>query len=109
MPELRKDPIVGHWVIIASERAKRPVEYHSDSTQPRGGKFCPFCPGQEAKTPKEVLVYKDGANWTVRVVPNKFPALMIEGDLDRSGDGPYDRMNGIGAHEVVIETPHHEK
>jgi UDPglucose--hexose-1-phosphate uridylyltransferase len=109
VPELRKDPIVGHWVIIATERAKRPAEFKTEPVGSRGAKFCPFCPGQEAKTPKEVLVYREGQSWTVRVVPNKFPALMIEGDLDRTGDGPYDRMNGIGAHEVVIETPHHEK
>jgi len=47
-------------------------------------------------------------NWTVRVVPNKFPALQVEGDLDRQGLGLYDRMNGIGAHEVIIETPNHQ-
>jgi UDPglucose--hexose-1-phosphate uridylyltransferase len=60
----------------------------------------------------EVLAYRDhgGRNepgWRVRVVPNKFPVLGIEGDLNRRGDGLYDKMNGIGAHEVVIETPDH--
>jgi len=49
----------------------------------------------------------NGPNWTVRVVPNKFPALQVEGDLDRQGLGLYDRMNAIGAHEVIIETPNH--
>jgi UDPglucose--hexose-1-phosphate uridylyltransferase len=48
------------------------------------------------------------AGWTLRVVPNKFPALMIEGDLDRRGEGVYDLVNGVGAHEVIIETPSHE-
>lgn len=109
MPELRKDPVVGHWVIIASERAKRPIEYKVESGAGRPSAFCPFCPGQEQKTPREVLSYRDGNAWTLRVVPNKFPALMIEGDLDRQGDGPYDRMNGVGAHEVLIETPEHDK
>ncbi|MGB7023326.1 MAG: galactose-1-phosphate uridylyltransferase, partial [Candidatus Acidiferrales bacterium] len=76
--------------------------------------FCPFCPGNELKTPPEILAYgrngsgKDTPGWTVRVVPNKFPALGIEGNLDRQGEGLFDRMNGIGAHEVIIETPDHQ-
>jgi len=65
-------------------------------------------------TPPEIAAYRPGIShrdspgWTLRVVPNKFPALMIEGDLDRRGDGVYDFMNGVGAHEVIIETPAHE-
>jgi UDPglucose--hexose-1-phosphate uridylyltransferase len=64
-------------------------------------------------TPPEILAYRDGGspndpNWTLRVVSNKFPALRIEGELGKAADGIYDRMNGIGAHEVVIETPNHE-
>jgi UDPglucose--hexose-1-phosphate uridylyltransferase len=70
--------------------------------------------GNESKTPPEVLAYgRNGGGpntpgWTVRVVPNKFPALGIEGDLDRQGDGLFDRMNGVGAHEVIVETPDHK-
>ncbi len=111
MPELRKDPIVDRWVIIASERAMRPSEYRVDRSLPTDGAVCPFCPGQEDKTPKDVLAYRDtpGGPWTLRVVPNRYPALKIEGELDREGVGLYDRMNGIGAHEVVIETPAHDK
>lgn len=111
MPELRKDPIVGRWVIIATERARRPVDYQVDNTPPRAGAICPFCPGHEDKTPKEVLVYPaaSGGRWAIRVVPNKFPVLKIEGSLDREGEGLYDKMNGVGAHEVLIETPDHER
>ena len=69
--------------------------------------MCPFCQGHEDKTPPEILAYRNGGGWDVRVVPNKFPALRVEGDLDREGEGLFDRMNGIGAHEVIIETPHH--
>ncbi|MFH1862648.1 MAG: DUF4931 domain-containing protein, partial [bacterium] len=75
--------------------------------------FCPFEEGNEDKTPPEVLAIRpNGAppnspGWEVRVVSNKFPALRIEGDLDREAEGIYDKMNGIGAHEVVIESPHH--
>ena len=50
----------------------------------------------------------DGPGWTYRVVPNKFPALRIEGDLEPAGEGLFDRMNGVGAHEVIIETPDHQ-
>ncbi|MBI4712105.1 MAG: galactose-1-phosphate uridylyltransferase [Planctomycetes bacterium] len=113
MPELRKEPILGRWVIIASERAKRPDDFKSPVPKsPRAGP-CPFCEGQEATTPPEIYALrpnglpKDGKGWDVRVVPNKFPALMIEGNLEKRGKGIYDQMRGIGAHEVIIETPQH--
>jgi len=68
--------------------------------------ICPFCYGNENKTPPEVLAYRTSGNrdqpgWRVRVVPNKFPVLGIEGELNRQGEGMYDKMNGIGAHEVI--------
>ena len=113
MPELRKDPIVGRWVIISTDRAKRPTDFSREPVKMKGG-FCPFCPGNEGKTPHEVLAYRpngassDSQGWTVRVVPNKFPALGIEGSLSRQAEGMFDKMNGIGAHEVVIETPEHD-
>ncbi len=118
MPELRKDPIVGRWVIISTDRAKRPTDFVREQMKMKGG-FCPFCYGNESKTPPEILAYrpsnnggvppmKDSPGWTIRVVPNKFPALGIEGNLNRRAEGMFDRMNGIGAHEVIIETPRHE-
>jgi len=113
MPELRKDPVVGRWVIIATERSRRPTNFGPAIPQRSTG-FCPFCPGAEDKTPPEVYALREngaganGSGWTVRVVPNKFPALQIEGALDRRGEGLYDRMNGVGAHEVVIEGPRHD-
>lgn len=112
MPEFRKDPVSGRWVIIATDRARRPADFSREQVVVKGGRFCPFCPGHEQKTPPEVLAYRqDGGpnqpGWKVRVVPNKFPALRVEGDIDRSGEGLYDRMNGVGAHEVIIETPDH--
>jgi len=115
MPELRRDPIVGRWVIIATERAHRPSDFQPKRDEPQRG-LCPFCPGQEDKTPREVYVTgrspgapQNSPGWTVRVVPNRYPALMIEGDLERAAEGIYDRMNGIGAHEVIIETPDHSR
>jgi len=115
LPELRKDSIIGRWVIISTERGKRPNDFVRESVVIKGGSFCPFCSGNEAKTPPEVLAYgrngggRDTPGWTVRVVPNKFPALGIEGDLDRQGEGLFDKMNGVGAHEVIIETPDHQQ
>ncbi len=115
MPDLRRDPIVGRWVIIATERARRPSDVARPPRAPAPG-LCPFCPGQEDKTPREVYVSgraasapANGPGWGLRVVPNRFPALMIEGDLDREAEGIYDRMNGVGAHEVIIETPLHDR
>lgn len=113
MPELRKDPVVGRWVIIAHERAKRPHDFKGESQTQADGGICPFCEGNEAHTPPEIIAYRErgtppnGSGWRVRVVPNKFPALKIEGNLHKRGDGIYDRMAGIGAHEVIIETPRH--
>ena len=113
MPELRKDPIVGRWVIIAPDRAKRPIAVKNEASA-SGSAFCPFCAGSEEHTPYEILAYRDRTSkandnsWRVRVVPNKFPALQIEGELHKRGEGIYDKMNGIGAHEVIIECPFHE-
>ncbi|MEK7866654.1 MAG: galactose-1-phosphate uridylyltransferase [Planctomycetota bacterium] len=113
MPELRKDPVIGRWVIIASERSKRPVDFRQPTMPPRQGP-CPFCDGNEVATPPEILGLRtpgskqNDRGWRLRVVPNKFPALMIEGDLDKRGEGLYDMMNGVGAHEIFIETPEHK-
>src|SRR5215204_1107381 len=112
MPELRKDPIVGRWVIVATDRAKRPVSPRNEPLP--AGTLCPFCEGHEEHTPHEILAYRrsgtrpDEPGWRVRVVPNKFPALQIEGDLQKRGEGIYDKMNGVGAHEVILECPAHE-
>lgn len=114
MPELRKDPIVGRWIIISTERRKRPSDWPAASRAESRG-FCPFCPGNEDKTPPEISALRDDGSapnspgWKVRVIPNKFPALQIEGELERRGEGLYDWMSGIGAHEVIIESPHHSK
>ncbi|MFC1576593.1 DUF4931 domain-containing protein, partial [Candidatus Omnitrophota bacterium] len=116
MPELRKDPIIGRWVIIATERAKRPVDFSAgkkkDTINPPDK--CPFCEGHESMTPPEIYALRkkgtkpNSKGWSIRVVPSISPFLDIKGDLDRHGHGMYDLMNGIGAHEIVIATPHHE-
>jgi UDPglucose--hexose-1-phosphate uridylyltransferase len=117
MPELRKNPITREWVIIATERGKRPTDFRSEpkAPPPAHSPTCPFCPGNEALTPPEVLAFRDAGTapnspgWWVRVVPNKYPALAIEGALNKAPLGMYDSMNGVGAHEVIIETPEHNR
>lgn len=114
MPELRRDPVIGRWVIIATERSKRPVDFEKEK-EPGDTKYCPFCEGNESKTPPEILSYRRNGSrpnekgWWIRVVPNKYPALQVEGALNRTGEGMFDKMNGIGAHEVIIETTDHTK
>ncbi len=113
MPELRKDPIISRWVIISTERGKRPTDFpvRTDRVDSR---MCPFCPGNESATPPEIIALRDDGTkpdtpgWRVRAISNKFPALKIEGDLQREGIGIFDKMNGVGAHEVIIESPQHE-
>jgi len=114
MPELRKDPVLGRWVIISTERGKRPSDFNQEAeSSPSNPANCPFCPGNEEMTPPEVAAVRpsgsqpDSSGWKLRVVPNKFPALRIEGQLGRKGVGLYDKMSGVGAHEVIIESPDH--
>lgn len=112
MPELRKDPVIGRWVIIAPERAMRPDQFKRPPTFLQSNKPCPFCEGNEAQTPPEIRALRSNGSanapgWRMRVVPNKFPALRIEGGLEKRGEGIYDMMNGIGAHEVIVESPKH--
>jgi len=115
VPELRKDPVTGRWVIISTDRQKRPNDFVVERARIIGREQCPFCPGRESLTPPEIMSYRQNGGapntpgWGVRVVPNKFPALQVEGTLDREGEGIFDRMNGIGAHEVIIETPDHDR
>ncbi len=113
MPELRRDPTTGRWVIIATERASRPSDFVKAEEAQSNIDKCPFCEGKEDKTPPEITALRcsdskpNTPGWEVRVVPNKFPALIIEGEVERKGLGVYDLMNGVGAHEVIIESPDH--
>jgi UDPglucose--hexose-1-phosphate uridylyltransferase len=101
-------------VIVSADRQKRPSDFTIVTPTIIGREHCPFCPGHEAMTPPEIRAWRHGSapnapGWDLRVVPNRFPALRVEGTLAPSGEGMFDRMNGIGAHEVIIETPDHEK
>ncbi len=114
--ELRRDPAGGHWVIIAPDRANRPDEFLSRPVRRAAGAAasCPFCPGREDRTPPEVAAVRpldsppDGPGWRVRVVPNKFPALKrAEGHSEMRAGGLFQALDGVGDHEVIIETPDH--
>lgn len=113
MPELRKDPILNRWVIISPDRGKRPHDFPVPAKKLHKG-ICPFCHGNEKSTPPEILAFRaensppNTPGWTLRVVSNKFPALRIEGEMNPVNDGLYESLNGIGAHEVIIESPDHQ-
>jgi UDPglucose--hexose-1-phosphate uridylyltransferase len=117
MPELRKDPISERWVIISTERSKRPGDL-AVVAPPRPAhqqENCPFDEGREEKTRPEILSFRakgtdrNQPGWSVRVIPHENPVLEVEGEMERRGAGMFDEMNGIGAHEVIVETPRHDE
>ena len=117
-PELRKNLVTREWVIIARGRGKRPADFvptgQVREPLPEHDAECPFCVGNEAKTPPEVFALRDGgapnsAGWLVRVVPNKFAALRSDGSDRVRHVGLHSARDGFGAHEVIIEAPVHNK
>jgi UDPglucose--hexose-1-phosphate uridylyltransferase len=115
MSEIRQDPTTEEWVIIARERAKRPSDFiHALPKRelPDFSPSCPFCPGNESMTPHETLLYRqqDGNGWQVRAFTNKFAALNPDGKTSRNiKDDFFTEMSGVGVHEVIVETPLHNK
>lgn len=112
MPEIRKDPVLGRNVIIASERGKRPTDLLAITEDLRVKDYvetCPFCMGNEEKTPPEIDRMVQDNRWMVRVVPNKFPALSIESKCKEMDEGLFTKKNGLGYHEVIIESGIHSK
>ena len=115
MPELRQNPATKEWVIIATERAKRPHDFSKLSKDTRSPDSyvasCPFCPGNENLTPPEEFAIRDGPKdpWRIRIVPNKFAALAPHGTMERHHPGFFRGMDSVGRHEVVIETPVHNR
>jgi UDPglucose--hexose-1-phosphate uridylyltransferase len=114
MSQMRKDVFTGRWVITAETAAVRPSDFHFTRFV-REATFCPFCETNEASTPPEIFAIRkpgssaNGPGWSVRVVPNVAPRLRIEGDLGRRAEGFHDLMNGVGAHEIIAETPRHDR
>jgi len=95
--ELRKDPITQSWVILGQR------ELLSEGLQD-----CPLEPGKIDKV-SPILTWPSGGQWQVKVVPHPDPLYHVEGDAGRLAEGMYDKMGAIGAHEVVVETPLHDK
>ena len=112
MPEIRYNIVTREWVIIATERAKRPEQFAQPSRAgtklPPYVPTCPFCPGNEAQTPPEIDRLAADGGWRVRVVPNKFAALDRGAKLVRHTQGMKRVISGAGLHEVIIETPSHD-
>ncbi|MBA3533273.1 MAG: HIT domain-containing protein [Ardenticatenales bacterium] len=111
MPELRQNLATKEWVIIATERARRPEEFveptHARTDErPDWLADCPFCPGNEELDLEVLRIPQEGA-WQLRVVCNKYPALQREGERTFSFDGIHRMISGVGHHEVLIETPRH--
>ncbi len=111
--ELRRDPVTGRWVVVGTE-APHPHDFIRRSVRAEPDPDCPLCEGHEHLTPSELWVERrvggpNGPGWTTRVVPNQTPLVRVEGTLERQGEGLFDKMTGIGAHEVVIESPRHDQ
>ena len=113
MSELRKDPIIERWVIISDDTLRSP----SIAEETKGeevGALCPFCPGNEHLCPPEILAnrpydsYPNDQQWNLRVIPNRSPLLVVEEEYKRMGEGLYDKITGVGANEVIIETRRHD-
>lgn len=97
MAELRLDPVTGRWTVTG----KRPV-------MPDSSAVCPFCPGNEHLTPKPIAERMDSRGaWCVRAFHDRSPVFQVEGRLDPRAEGLFDRMNTLGAHEIVVESPQH--
>ena len=112
MIELRKDPITARWVIINDSRD---FQFDLDENV-EDDSLCPFCIGNENLIPEPIACYDQKGNkidkysnkWQVKVIPNNKPILTIEGSILRKAEGIYDKMKGVGAHEILIESQNHK-
>ena len=113
-PEFRQDPVTGDWVIIAANRASRPLDFEPISGFTKNERRCPFCAGNEADTPTEVarqVASDSDSDWSVRVVPNLYEALQPKTEVEAASQfSPASLRNqqpAWGHHEVIIESPNH--
>jgi UDPglucose--hexose-1-phosphate uridylyltransferase len=100
--ELRLDPLTKAWTMFSEARAIRP-EFGTVRADPVGPNA--FSAGREQFTPKALHQSESNGGWQVRVIPNRTPVLRVEGDATPRSDGFYDHMDGVGAHEVIVEDP----
>ncbi|RMF55435.1 galactose-1-phosphate uridylyltransferase [Candidatus Woesearchaeota archaeon] len=110
MNELRKDYLIERFVIIAEGRGKRPEQFKQEKKGEEKVGKCFFCPGNEETTPQEIGRIPNGASWKMRWFPNKFPAVTNEGNPDVMTHNTFFTFaSAFGQHEVIVETPEHEK
>ncbi|MEM2108707.1 MAG: DUF4921 family protein [Candidatus Bathyarchaeia archaeon] len=126
--ELRKDYLLNRWVVIATERSRRPTDFAKQKTAAAQGNVCPLCVGNEYMTPPAVLLYlkqqngeikkdRDGdgtrpKNWLIRVIPNLYPAFIPPKETQNESPKILERENfgyAIGYHEVLVESPNHDE
>lgn len=116
MPELRQDLVRGNWVLIATDTALKPRDFPINKNGVKvdaRSDFCPFCEGNEAHTTSELASLRendslpDTPGWLIRTITNKYSGFRLEGELEMVEDGIYQSCNGLGQHEVIIETPEH--
>ena len=112
MSEFRYCKLEKEWRLFAPERLKRPNDLHN-KTEIHPGELihdkCPFDMGKEQFTPDEITRVSQNGEWKCRVVPNLYNALSINVQPKSKRDGFFENFSGFGAHEIVIETPVHEK
>lgn len=114
MNEIRQNKATKQWVIYASTRRMRPHDFRQPQKEESLltlDKNCPFCPGNEKMLPNIIMQLPNNEKdkWQIRLVPNKFPALITSGDTYRNSRDIYLVMEGYGRHEVVIESPYHNQ
>lgn len=111
MSEIRLNPIANEWVVLLTERTKKPEEFRRRDNHkrrlPELDPNCPFCPGSEEKTPGELLRIPSEGPWRIRVIPNKFSTLLQEGESTRHTSGVKRSVLGVGRHEIIVESPLH--
>src|SRR5215831_4591678 len=105
--ELRRDPILRRWVIIAPERIGDLAARRAAFADPATATDCPFCPGAEDANPDEIARVDRDGRWVVRITPDRHPVLRIEGGSGERAVGMFDAMNAVGAHELVVDAPAH--
>lgn len=113
MSEWRADPVTGQWTIVADDLPLARRDFVLDGTSKPLDLPCPFCEGHEQTAGHEILAVRDGTpangpSWSLRVVPNRVPALRVEAGDSGAEEGLFQHRPGLGAHEVVIETPRHD-
>ena len=111
MSQMRLNPLNGRWVTIVAERAQRPSDFaRRDAVEPTSDRACPFCPGNEEETPPALETTQDDGSWSLRVIPNKYPAFDGDEGFAVHNLGPvFVQAEASGIHEVFVYTPDHDR